>query len=170
MRVLSSRSRAAWILETARAILELIGLHLAVVLLFQVILKRWPTPRILSDLIIGVGYAAILIALLTRVGVNLTGIIATSAVATAVIGFGMQDLLGNLAGGLVLEFERTILEGDWIRTDQFYGRVRSVRMRKYLEIDVDGKDVEMEARLQGLCRDLLSNPVIEDYQIEEVSE
>jgi CRP-like cAMP-binding protein/small-conductance mechanosensitive channel len=122
-------SSPRWIAETARAILELIGLHLAVVFLFQVILKRWRAPRILSDLIIGVGYAAILIALLTRVGVNLTGIIATSAVATAVIGFGMQDLLGNLAGGLVLEFERTILEGDWIRTDQFYGQVRSVRMR-----------------------------------------
>jgi phosphoribosylformylglycinamidine synthase len=48
--------------------------------------------------------------------------------------------------------------------------VRSVRIGKYLEIDVDGKDVAMEARLHGLCRDLLSNPVIEDYQIEEVSE
>jgi len=46
--------------------------------------------------------------------------------------------------------------------------VRSVRIGKYLEIDVDGKDVEMEARLHGLCRDLLSNPVIEDYQIERV--
>jgi CRP-like cAMP-binding protein/small-conductance mechanosensitive channel len=118
-----------WVVETARAILELIGLLLAVVFVFQVILTRWRAPRILSDLIIGVGYVAILITLLTRVGVNLTGIIATSAVATAVIGFGMQDLLANLAGGLVLEFERTILEGDWIRTDQFYGQVRSVRMR-----------------------------------------
>ena len=46
--------------------------------------------------------------------------------------------------------------------------VRSVRIGKYLEIDVDGKDAEMEARLHGLCRDLLSSPVIEDYQIEEV--
>jgi small-conductance mechanosensitive channel len=122
-------SSPRWIPETALAILELIGLQLSVVLLFQVILRRWRTPRILSDLIIGAGCAAILIALLTRVGVNLAGIIATSAVATAVIGFGMQDLLGNLAGGLVLEFERTILEGDWIRTDQFYGQVRSVRLR-----------------------------------------
>jgi phosphoribosylformylglycinamidine synthase PurS subunit len=48
--------------------------------------------------------------------------------------------------------------------------VRSVRIGKYLEIDVDGKEVEMEARLQGLCRDLLSNPVIEDYQMERVRE
>jgi phosphoribosylformylglycinamidine synthase len=46
--------------------------------------------------------------------------------------------------------------------------VRSVRIGKYLEIDVDGK--ELDARLHGLCRDLLSNPVIEDYQIERVSE
>src|SRR5262249_8709008 len=53
----------------------------------------------------------------------------TSAIATAVIGFGLQDLLGNLAGGLALEIEQTIMEGDWIRTEQFFGRVRSVRMR-----------------------------------------
>ena len=46
--------------------------------------------------------------------------------------------------------------------------VRSVRIGKYLEIDVDGKDVEIDSRLHGLCRDLLSNPVIEDYQIERV--
>jgi phosphoribosylformylglycinamidine synthase subunit PurS len=43
--------------------------------------------------------------------------------------------------------------------------VRSVRIGKYLEIDVDGKDVEMDSRLHGLCRDLLSNPVIEDYEL-----
>jgi len=48
--------------------------------------------------------------------------------------------------------------------------VRSVRIGKYLEIDVDGKDVAMETRLHGLCRDLLSNPVIEDYQIERLSD
>ena len=43
--------------------------------------------------------------------------------------------------------------------------VRNVRIGKYLEIDVDGKDVEIDARLHGLCRDLLSNPVIEDYEL-----
>lgn len=51
-------SSPRWIAETARAFLALIGLHLAIVFLFQVILKRWRAPRILSDLIIGAGYAA----------------------------------------------------------------------------------------------------------------
>ncbi len=44
--------------------------------------------------------------------------------------------------------------------------VRDVRVGKYLEIEVDAKDGDIEQRLHGLCRDLLSNPVIEDYSLE----
>jgi phosphoribosylformylglycinamidine synthase PurS subunit len=43
--------------------------------------------------------------------------------------------------------------------------VRSVRIGKYLEIDIDGEDADLEKRLHDLCRDLLSNPVIEDYEL-----
>jgi phosphoribosylformylglycinamidine synthase subunit PurS len=45
--------------------------------------------------------------------------------------------------------------------------VRSVRIGKYMEIDVDGQNGDLETRLHGLCRDLLSNPVIEDYELQE---
>lgn len=43
--------------------------------------------------------------------------------------------------------------------------VESVRIGKYLEIEVDEKTPNLDARLNDLCRDLLSNPVIEDYQV-----
>ncbi len=43
--------------------------------------------------------------------------------------------------------------------------VRSVRIGKFMEIDVDGADAGLEKRLHSLCRDLLSNPVIEDYEL-----
>ena len=43
--------------------------------------------------------------------------------------------------------------------------VRNVRIGKYLEIEVDGDPAEVEPRLHNLCRDLLSNPVIEDYEL-----
>jgi len=43
--------------------------------------------------------------------------------------------------------------------------VRGVRIGKYLEIEVDGDATNVEQRLRGLCRDLLSNPVIEDYHL-----
>jgi phosphoribosylformylglycinamidine synthase subunit PurS len=45
--------------------------------------------------------------------------------------------------------------------------VRNVRIGKYMEIDVDGEDGNLEKRLHGLCRDLLSNPVIEDYELQK---
>ena len=43
--------------------------------------------------------------------------------------------------------------------------VKSVRIGKYLEIELDENRADTEARLKNLCRDLLSNPVIEDYQL-----
>jgi len=43
--------------------------------------------------------------------------------------------------------------------------VRSVRIGKYMEIEIEGQDGELESRLHQLCRDLLSNPVIEDYEL-----
>jgi phosphoribosylformylglycinamidine synthase subunit PurS len=45
--------------------------------------------------------------------------------------------------------------------------VRSVRIGKYMEIDVEGQNGELESRLHRLCRDLLSNPVIEDYELQK---
>jgi phosphoribosylformylglycinamidine synthase len=43
--------------------------------------------------------------------------------------------------------------------------VRGVRIGKYMEIEIEGQDSELESRLHQLCRDLLSNPVIEDYEL-----
>ena len=48
--------------------------------------------------------------------------------------------------------------------------VRSVRIGRYLEIEVDGNESEVEPRLHELCRDLLSNPVIEDYELSSAEE
>jgi len=45
--------------------------------------------------------------------------------------------------------------------------VSSVRIGKYLEIEIDEKAPDVESRLHVLCRDLLSNPVIEDYEVQD---
>ena len=43
--------------------------------------------------------------------------------------------------------------------------VRSVRIGKYMEIEIEGQNGELESRLHQLCSNLLSNPVIEDYEL-----
>jgi phosphoribosylformylglycinamidine synthase len=48
--------------------------------------------------------------------------------------------------------------------------VQSVRIGKFMEIELNGADDELETRLHDLCRDLLSNPVIEDYQVKKSDE
>jgi phosphoribosylformylglycinamidine synthase PurS subunit len=48
--------------------------------------------------------------------------------------------------------------------------VRSVRIGKYMEIDIDGQNRDVEPRLHHLCRDLLSNPVIEDYALQKTGD
>ena len=48
--------------------------------------------------------------------------------------------------------------------------VSAVRVGKFFEIDLadeaGGDRAKLEEKLHALCRDLLSNPVIEDYQLQ----
>ena len=47
--------------------------------------------------------------------------------------------------------------------------VQSVRIGKYMEIEVGDGNGDVESRLHRLCRDLLSNPVIEDYELQKAT-
>ncbi len=100
------------------------------VLIFDIALKRFEIPRILRDIITGLAYVIFAIILLTNFGVDLTGIVATSAVLTAIIGFSLQDTLINLVGGIALEIDNTVNAGDWVRFDKYEGRVREIRWRQ----------------------------------------
>jgi small-conductance mechanosensitive channel len=106
-------------------------INLAGVFFFGIVLRalRIHVPLILRDLILAVAYIITAITLLSRNGVDLAGIVATSAVITAVIAFSLQDTLGNILGGLALQMENTINVGDWIRIDQQEGRVQEIRWR-----------------------------------------
>ena len=51
-------------------------------------------------------------------------------------------------------------------THHGFPQVSSVRIGKFLEIELEGAGADAEARLHEICKDLLSNPVIEDYELE----
>lgn len=107
-------------------------INLASVLVFDVLLgkMRLTPPRILRDVILALAYAIVAIMLLSSVGANLTGIVTTSAVITAAIGFSLQDTLGNIMGGLALQMERSIVVGDWLRIGEQEGQVKEIRWRQ----------------------------------------
>ena len=120
-------------LHFAAQLLYSIGtINLIGVLLFRILLasiKFTPAP-ILRDTLLGLSYVIVALTLLSRHGVDLSGIVATSAVVTAVIGFSLQDTLGNVMGGVALQMEKSIGEGDWIRIGETEGLVREIRWRQ----------------------------------------
>jgi small-conductance mechanosensitive channel len=92
-------------------------------------LLRIETPTILRDVIIAIGSVVTAVAVAGRSNVNLSGLIATSAVLTAVLGFSLQDVIANVAGGLAIQVDNSIELGDWLRIGDVTGRVVDIRWR-----------------------------------------
>jgi small-conductance mechanosensitive channel/CRP-like cAMP-binding protein len=80
-------------------------------------------PSILQD--------AIVIGLLVLVGtfVFQDKLLTTSAVGAVVVGFALQDTLGNAFAGLGIQSEKPFRVGHWIRVGDFEGRVAEVTWR-----------------------------------------
>ncbi|HKE13663.1 MAG TPA: hypothetical protein VKB80_02275, partial [Kofleriaceae bacterium] len=93
------------------------GIIIALAILFDGIMRlvRVEVPRIVQDVVAAGSFIVGALFLLPAWGVNLGGLIATSAVLTAVIGFSLQDTLGNLMGGMTLQMEKSIRPGDWVQ-------------------------------------------------------
>ena len=88
------------------------------------------SPKILRDVIFIIG-SMLLIALNLKeqARIDLVGLVTTSAVLTAVLGLAAQDPLKDLIGGLSLQLEQVIREGDWVEIDGQIGRVASISWR-----------------------------------------
>jgi CRP-like cAMP-binding protein len=68
--------------------------------------------------------------LMHHAGVNVTSIVATSAVVTAVVGLSLQATLGNVVGGISLQLDDSISEGNWIELEnKTQGLVKKIRWR-----------------------------------------
>lgn len=103
-------------------------------LIFRLILPaiKLSPPRITEDIFVIVAYIAWGMVRLRYAGLDLSGIVATSAMITAVVAFSMQDTLGNILGGLALQLDNSIQIGDWIKVDDIPGKVVDIRWRSTL--------------------------------------
>jgi len=87
-------------------------------------------PMIATDLAVGLGYILATLGVLTGHGLNPASVLATSAVVSAVLAISLQSTLGNILGGVALQLDGSIHEGDWIQLENGrQGRVRSIRWR-----------------------------------------
>ena len=89
-------------------------------------------PRIVEDLGIVAVYVIYGFAQLRGAGLDLSSIVTTSAILTAVVAFAMQDTLGNVLAGVAVQLDNSVRIGDWIRVDTVSGKVRDIRWRSTL--------------------------------------
>ncbi len=106
-------------------------LGLAAVLVFDLLLPlaRVRVPRIARDVVVALSWIGLLLWLFSVHEVDVSGIVATSAVVTAVIGFSLQETLANVMGGIALQLEGSFGPGDWVKFGDTSGRVRETGWR-----------------------------------------
>ncbi len=75
-----------------------------------------------------VGLMAILVGI-NSTGVNISAILAASAVLLVGIGLGLQNIAQNFISGLILLVEQPVRPGDYIRAGDALGRVENIGLR-----------------------------------------
>jgi small-conductance mechanosensitive channel len=81
-------------------------------------------PAIVQDAVI-----ALLVAIAAVVAFPNTEFLTTSAIVAAVMGFALQETLGNAFAGLAIQVEKPFRVGHWITVGDFEGTVREITWR-----------------------------------------
>jgi small-conductance mechanosensitive channel/CRP-like cAMP-binding protein len=119
--------RVAWMLTFAfGTIRALVSCSLWAVRRFG----KTPVPKILRDVIDFSLYGLATFPILkSQLNVDLTGLLATSAILSVVLGLALQETLGNLFAGLALQLERPFQVGDYVTVGDYSGRVVQLAWR-----------------------------------------
>lgn len=117
---------AVWAVVTALALLE--GL---LALFFRLRGRAFPLPGLLRNLLRGLLLGAAVLAVLRYgMNVNISPLLASTALLTAILGFAMQGVLGNLLAGMSIHVTRSLRPGDWISAGETEGEVLQTNWRE----------------------------------------
>ena len=92
--------------------------------------RQISVPRLAVDLFKLVTIVCVVIAILKFIyGMELSGLLVTSTVVSAVIGLAIQDMLANVAAGLGVQMEKPFSVGDWLLIGSHEGVVTQLNWR-----------------------------------------
>jgi len=92
--------------------------------------KRGEVPGIFKDIVrVFLIALVVMFVLKTGFGVELGALLTTSAILSAVVGFALQDTLGNILAGIAIFVEKPFEVGDWIEIGEQEGMVDHMSWR-----------------------------------------
>jgi small-conductance mechanosensitive channel/CRP-like cAMP-binding protein len=90
-----------------------------------------PIPDLLLSIIRALAVLGLAFGVLKfELGLDIAPLLASTALLTAVIGFALQGVLGNLLAGMSLHITRSVVPGDWVELDGLTGKVTETNWRE----------------------------------------
>jgi small-conductance mechanosensitive channel/CRP-like cAMP-binding protein len=127
--MLGSRTITMIVRELILFVVAFAVIRVFMIFVLSGLMARLAVPRIVSEFMLIILLVVYALFRLNAVGVNLAGIVTTSAVLTGALAFSAQSTLGNLWAGISLQLENTVRLGDWIKVGNEVGQVVSIRWR-----------------------------------------
>ncbi|MGH8011413.1 MAG: cyclic nucleotide-binding domain-containing protein [Candidatus Binataceae bacterium] len=126
--------------------------------------SRSHSSTILKDLLkILLCLVVVLAVLRADFKIDVTALVAIPAVASVVLGFALQETLGNIFSGLTLQLDKPFVPGDWVRSGTHIGRVQGIGWRSTAIITRNNEKLEIPNAM--IAKDVLinySNGVVAD--------
>lgn len=122
----------SYIFYFIKILLLIIGVEILLFFIFDYIAAKKEIsafPTIFRDIIKFVVYVTLIIFVLDSLEINITPFLTTAGLLTMVIGFALQDTLGNVFAGLAMQFSSPFKPGDIIDTGEVKGRVEKIDWR-----------------------------------------
>ena len=121
---------ASWLVFfLALLVLDLI--EIAALEVYALRKRTFPVPLLLRNILRFLLLLGVLFLILrTGLGVDISPLLASTALLTAVIGFALQGVLGNLLSGMSLHLTKSLLPGDWVAIGSAEGQVIQTNWRE----------------------------------------
>lgn len=101
--------------------------------------RTFPLPGVLHAFLLIVVYLTVLFAVLKGIlGINISPLLATSAIFTAILGLAFQGVLSNVLAGISLNLTKSVNRGDWVKIGPHEGVVQETNWRETLVLDRAG--------------------------------
>jgi small-conductance mechanosensitive channel/CRP-like cAMP-binding protein len=122
-----------WYFAVLYLTVAILLIRLVVLISFDIVLvrtRRYRAPQLLKEISAVVLFGIVLVIIIQNtLKIQVTTVLATSALITVVLGLALQETLGNLFAGLALQLDQPYRQGDWIRVADIFGRVEEVTWR-----------------------------------------
>ena len=122
-----------WYFALLYLMVAILLIRLVILFLFDIFLvrtRRYRAPQLLKEISTVVLFGIVLVIIIQNtLKIQVTTLLATSALITVVLGLALQETLGNLFAGLALQLDQPYRQGDWIHVANVFGRVEEVTWR-----------------------------------------